>query len=332
MTMVWILKTDKGIGQLKKVSIIIPVKEINGYIREAMDYYAKLDYDDFEILVFPDHASTVQFPYTKIIASGEVGPADKRDMAMQYAGGEILAFIDDDAYPRSDWLKNAVKYFDNPEIGAVGGPAVTALNDDIWQQASGKVYESFLCSGGYTYRYLPRHEREVDDLPSVNLIVRRDVFEQIGGYDSNYYPGEDTKLCLDIIEKTGKKIIYSPDILVYHHRRRLFKQHLRQVTNYAKHRGYFAKVLPKTSCKITYFIPSLFVTGFICGPIVCWVFPVLWYVYVSVLILYLILLASSIRGTDSVKIWFLAFFGVIATHIGYGICFVRGLYSKELLR
>lgn len=316
---------------MKKVSIIIPVKEVNDYIRQAMEHYAHLDYDNFEVLIFPDHVSDEEFTNTRIIPSGEVGPADKRDMALQYAEGEIFAFIDDDAYPRPDWLKNAVKYFERSDVGAVGGPAVTAPEDDIWQQASGKIYESFLCSGGYVYRYLPREEREADDLPSVNLIVRRDVFEKIGGYDSNYYPGEDTKLCLDIVE-SGMKIIYSPDVLVYHHRRRVFRQHLRQATNYAKHRGYFAKALPKTSCKPAYFIPSLFVIGLIIGPILSCFIPVLWYFYFAVIVLYLILLICSIRKAGSLGVWVLTFFGIIATHIGYGVMFIRGLCSKELLR
>ena len=316
---------------MKKVSIIIPVKEVNDYIRQAMEHYACLDYGDYEILIFPDHASDEEFPNTRIIPSGEAGPADKRDMALQYADGEIFAFIDDDAYPREDWLKNAVEYFDNPEVGAVGGPAVTAPEDDIWQQASGKIYESFLCSGGYVYRYLPREEREADDLPSVNLIVRRDVFEKVGGYDSNYYPGEDTKLCLDIVE-SGMKIIYSPNVLVYHHRRRVFRQHLKQATNYAKHRGYFAKALPKTSCKPAYFVPSLFVIGLIAGPILSCFVPILWYFYFTVIMLYLILLICSIRKAGALSVWLLTFCGIIATHIGYGLMFIRGLCSKELLR
>lgn len=317
---------------MRKVSIIIPVKEINAYIRQAMEYYSRLEYADFEVLIFPDHETSEQFPNTRIIASGEVGPADKRDMALQYAEGEIFAFIDDDAYPREDWLTNAVKYFDDPEVGAVGGPAVTAPEDDIWQRASGKVYESFLCSGGYVYRYLPKAEREVDDLPSVNLIVRRDVFEMIGGYDSNYYPGEDTKLCLDIVEKAKKKIIYSPDILVYHHRRRLFRQHIKQATNYAKHRGYFAKALPQTSCRLAYFIPTLFTLGLFFGPIMACFFPILWNLYFGVIGIYFILLIFSIRNEDSLKVRLLAFCGIFTTHIGYGICFVRGLLSKELIR
>lgn len=317
---------------MKSVSIIIPVKAINDYIREAMQYYAELDYDNYEILIFPDEESGETFPNARIIPSGPVGPADKRDMALQYARGEIFAFIDDDAYPRKDWLKNAIHYFDDPEVGAVGGPAVTAPEDNVWQQASGKVYESFLCSGGFTYRYIPQAEREVVDLPSVNLIVRKDIFELIGGYDSNYYPGEDTKLCLDIVQKAGKKILYSPDILVYHHRRSMFAGHLRQATNYAKHRGYFAKVLPETSRKLAYFIPSLFTLGLVLGPIVCAVFPVLWYVYGAVLAVYVILLICSIRKPGAVSVWILTFCGIIATHIGYGICFIRGLCSRELLR
>ncbi len=317
---------------MKRVSIIIPVKAVNDYIRDAMQYYAKLDYEDYEILIFPDEESEEMFPNTRIIPSGSVGPADKRDMALKYATGEIFAFIDDDAYPRADWLKNAVKYFGDQEVGAVGGPAVTAPGDNVWQQASGKVYESFLCSAGYTYRYIPLAEREVDDLPSVNLIVRKDVFEAVGGYDSNYYPGEDTKLCLDIVEKAGKKIIYSPDVLVYHHRRAMFAGHLKQATNYAKHRGYFAKVLPETSRKPAYFIPSLFTLGLVLGPILCVFVPALWYVYGTVLSIYVLLLISSIRKAGKASVWVLTFCGIIATHVGYGICFMRGLFSKELLR
>lgn len=317
---------------MKKVSIIIPVREINDYIREAIPHHLQLDYPDYEILIFPDEPSKETFPKTRIIPSGKTGPAEKRDMALKYAQGEIIAFIDDDAYPRSDWLKNAIAHFDDQSVGAVGGPAVTAENDGILRQASGKVYESVLCSGGYTYRYVPGKLMDAEDLPSVNLIVRKDVFAQVGGYDSNFYPGEDTKLCLDIIKVAEKRIIYDPDVLVYHHRRKLFKQHLKQSNNYALHRGYFAKVLPDTSRKFVYFVPSLFVLGLVVGPLLALLFPPLWYVYFAVLLLYSILLIGSTLYPKDVRVWGLAVAGVFLTHVGYGIGFVRGLLSKELIR
>jgi len=318
---------------MKKISIIIPVKEINDYVREAVPHHMELDYPDFEVLIFPDEKTEECFPYSnvRIIPSGKVGPAEKRDLALKYAKGDIFAFTDDDAWPRKDWLKNAVKIFDNDEVGAVGGPAITAPNDSLLQQGSGKVYESFLCSGQYTYRYIPGKKREDDDLPTVNLLVRRDVFEQINGFDSNYYPGEDTKLCLDIVN-TGKKIIYDPEVLVYHHRRYLFKGHLKQITNYAKHRGYFTKKLPQTSLRVQYFVPTLFTIGVFLGPVVCVLFKPLWCFYFGVLALYICLAAWSLRSCKSIKLFLLSMAGIFLSHVGYGVCFVRGMLSKELLR
>ena len=188
-----------------------------------------------------------------------------------------------------------------------------------------------MCSGKYTYRYIPGKAKEDDDIPSVNLIVKREVFEQIGGYDSNYYPGEDTKLCMDIVN-TGKKLIYDPNVLVYHHRRALFKGHLKQITNYAKHRGFFAKKLPQTSLRFTYFLPTLFDIGLFGGLIVCPLIPVLWYIYTTVLTIYLILCAVSLRKCNSIKLFILSLLGIISTHVSYGIFFVKGLLSKELER
>ncbi len=317
----------------KKVSIIIPVKAINDYIHEALLHYEQLDYPSYEIFIFPDEldADFVVPSNVHVIASGSVGPAEKRDLALLYADGDYLAFIDDDAWPRPDWLKNAVELLDQDDVGAVGGPAVTAPNDSFLQQASGKVYESFLCSGNYTYRYLPKKRRYVDDLPSVNLIVKREVFEQIKGFDSSFYPGEDTKLCLDIVRE-GFRIIYDPDILVYHHRRYLFRGHLKQITNYAKHRGYFVKTLPQTSLRLSYFLPTLFVLGLVAGPVVCAVFPVLWYAYFGVLGLYVVLAAVSLFSCRNICLFFFSFLGIVASHIGYGIYFVKGLLSKKLMR
>ncbi len=354
-----------------KVSIVIPVKYINDYIREAVPRHLALKYDDFEVLIFPDevrdgdmegiseYACAFSPDVTReglsssdkrifVIPSGETGPAEKRDLALKYASGDIFAFTDDDAYPRPDWLRNAVGILSDEAVGAVGGPAVTALGDDIWKQAGGKVYESFLCSGGYTYRFIPGTYREDDDIPSVNLIVKREVFEAVNGYDSSFYPGEDTKLCMDIVN-SGKKLIYSPDVLVYHHRRSLFAWHLKQITNYAKHRGYFAKVLPQTSLRLAYFIPTMFMLGLILGPVVCFAFPLLWAVYFGVVGIYFLMAAFSLRscflpdlgyGAEAprygvfyrIRLFFLALLGILATHVGYGFFFVRGLLSKELLR
>ena len=314
------------------VSIIIPVKEVNLDIRESMPHILALDYRDFEVIIFPDSESGESFPRTRIIPTGPVGPAEKRDLALKYAKGEILAFLDDDAYPRRDWLKKAVRHFRNREVAAVGGPAVTPEHDSVWQKASGRVFSSWLASGRNGYRYLPREGREVDDFPTVNLIVRRSHFEQVGGFDTAYWPGEDTKLCLDITKKLGKKIIYDPDVFVFHHRRPLFLEHLKQVGRYAFHRGYFARVLPDTSLRPSYFVPSLFVLWLVLGWPVSMLNGSFLPVYLALGALYLLLLASesvliSIREKDPV-VGALSAPGILFTHLVYGLRFIQGLASK----
>lgn len=112
----------------------------------------------------------------------------------------------------------------------------------------------------------------------------------------------------------------------------MFRAHLRQATNYAKHRGYFARVLPQTSRRFAYFVPTLFVAGLVLGPVLAAFMPVIWYVYGSVLLVYFLLLAGSIRHAENFRVWILALLGIFLTHVGYGIRFVQGLCSKELLR
>ncbi|MBU1256205.1 glycosyltransferase, partial [Patescibacteria group bacterium] len=188
-------------------------------------------------------------------------PAHKRDQGAKMAKGEILAFLDDDAYPSKHWLKNIVKGFKSKNIVAVGGPGVTPPNTSFLEQASGWASASPMGSGTYSYRFLPKKKKFVDDYPSMNLAVRKNHFIRVGGFDSHYWPGEDTKLCLDLTHKLNKKILYLPKALVYHHRRPLWLSHLKQNGNFGVHRGNFARVLPQTSLKLLYFGPSLLFLG-----------------------------------------------------------------------
>ena len=315
-----------------RVSIIIPCKEIGDYARESIERCLKLDYPDFEILVLPDAESTLNLPGVKIIPTGPVGPAEKRDLAASMADSEFLAFIDDDAYPDKLWLKKAMRHFQDADIAAVGGPGITPPTDGLRQKASGLVFSSRIGSGANSFRNTPRQQMEIDDCPSCNFIIRKSVFQQVGGFDTHFWPGEDTKLCLEVTKKLKKRIIYDPEVLVYHHRRKLFKPHLKQVWNYALHRGYFVKKLPQTSRRLFYFLPSIFLLGIVFGIIASFLNPVLKLVFLSALAFYLLLVLISSFESKSVKMAPLVFLGVIATHLTYGAGFLKGLLSREVVR
>lgn len=318
-----------------KVSIIIPVKEINDYIRESVPWILNLDYENFEILILPDAKSEEKFGKTTLIPTGKVGPAEKRDLGSKYAGGEILAFLDDDAYPRKDWLKNAVYHFRNSNIAAVGGPAVTPDNNSFGQKVSGAVFLSKL-SGGNPERYWPAGEpKEIDDWPSVNLLVRKTDFLRVGGFNSEFWPGEDTKLILDLIKKLNKKIIYDPRVFIWHHRRSGLLNHLRQVGGYGIHRGFFAKKYPETSFKLKYFIPAGFFIFVVLGWILLFFPHPFKFAYFSIWLIYLLALIVSFFDIylkiKDIKVTLAAISYIFLTHLYYGWRFIKGfVFTKNL--
>ena len=161
---------------MPKISIIIAVGVPGKYIYECIEHCRKLDYPDTEIIVLPDEPVDFHDPDIRVIPTGRVRPAEKRDRGVKEASGEIVAIIDDDAYPEHDWLSNAVKHFDDPMVAAVGGPGMTPPGDNLRQRISGWIYESVLVSDGYTYRYRPGRMRDVDDYPTSSLIIRKDDF------------------------------------------------------------------------------------------------------------------------------------------------------------
>jgi len=306
------------------VSIIIAAKSKNDNLEECVSRCSNLSHQDLEIIIVTDRhiENNIDDNRIKVISSGPLRPGKKRDIAARQAKGDILAFIDDDAYPREDWLGNALKNFSNPEVAAVGGPGLTPNEDSLLQKASGFIYSSPFAGGVYKYRYTSGMRRLVDDCPSCNFLVRKSVFEEIGGFNTNFWPGEDTKLCLDITKKLGGKIVYDPEVIVYHHRRALFVPHLKQVAAYALHRGYFAKRFPQTSLRFSYFIPTLFL-GFIClGQFLkAWYFPVLALYLLSVL---------TVSVFAGLRMMFAVAVGIILTHLFYGFYFLKGLMSPKL--
>ncbi len=326
-----------------KVSIIIPTKELSKNLLECINHCNALNYSSYEIIVLPDDKILSEdIPdNVLVIPTGSKPPSIKRDIAIPHTKGEILAFIDDDAYPREDWLTNAVVHFQDNNVAAIGGPAVTPDQDNIRQKAGGHVLSSSLGSGSNSYRYTPKKMREVDDYPTCNLFVRKTVMEKLGGFDTKYWPGEDTKLCLEITKRLKMTILYVPNVVVYHHRRELFKPHLKQIWNYAIHRGYFVKKFPETSFRISYFIPSLLVVGFVIGiPLIIanYVLRIsltivgynLSLIFALLIAFYLVMTLITAVKTKNWKISVFVIIGIVLTHTYYGIGFIRGLLARRL--
>lgn len=303
-------------------SIIIPVRKENDYLHETLLCLKKQTSKNFEVLIITDKVS------------GSANPSKKRNLGAQKAKGDYLVFFDDDSFPSKNYFKNAKKLvLKYPQYVSFCGPCLTPPKDDIFKQASGLVWSSWLGSGGAgVYRNSIKPSRFVEDYPSVNLIVKKSDFIKAGMFDNQYWPGEDTVLCLNLTQKLHLKIFYHPSLVVYHHRRSVIIPHLQQITRYAVQRGYFAKIFPQTSLKIGYLLPSFFVIYLLLLAINYLTinynllyFPI--YLYLSILSITLI---NFILTKNKIISSLLATVTIPITHIYYGILFLYGLSKKEV--
>ncbi len=322
-----------------KVSVIIPARTVDGLTFECVDRILDQEYDSFEIILLPDKPAKIDFPKTKIVVTGPIRPAEKRNIGIKKAKGEIIAFIDSDAYPEGDWLGEAVKYFKDKSIGAVGGPNLTPKEANILEFASGDIFASWVTSGKFAARYSIKREEPHSELPSCNLFFRKEILDQFGGFDKTLLTGEDAKLCFQT-NGVGKKIMYSPKVRVRHHRRPLFYPHLRQIYIYGRDKASLAKellpILPQllTFDRLVYLLPSSFVLTVLVGLALAFFFPIVKLILVIILSFYMLLVALSylfgIKKIDPFR-FFLFIIGVPLTHFAYGLGFVKGMLSKRTI-
>jgi cellulose synthase/poly-beta-1,6-N-acetylglucosamine synthase-like glycosyltransferase len=312
------------------VSIIIPCIRIDDYTRQCIDHCKQLDYGNYEIILLPDVESD-KVDGVKVIPTGPVSPGAKRNIGVANSFGEICAFIDSDAYPKNDWLKNAVRYFGVSEVAAVGGPGLTPDEDSLMQKAGGFVLSSFMV-GHLSKRYRSKQSSDSDDIHSCNFIARKSVLKEISGWNEEYWPGEDTLICRGI-KKIGKRMVEAPDVVVYHHRRPLFLKHLEQVSSYGLHRGFFAKRFKENSLRPLYFAPSLLVVALLSGSLLSLVNGLVFIAFLLFLTVFLFLcMVASIVEVRSLMLVPVVGLGIVLTHLAYGVSFIIGFVKSDLQR
>lgn len=124
---------------------------------------------------------------TIVVNEPELDIAEARNKGIRKASGEIIAFTNDDCYPKKDWIKEATKHFDNSEIGGVEGYTYGGLERIV--------------SWGYM---------------TSNIFYKKEVLEEVGGLDTELSRWrDDTDIGWRIL-KQGYKITYESKARVEH--------------------------------------------------------------------------------------------------------------------
>ncbi|HMB89840.1 MAG TPA: glycosyltransferase [Rhodothermales bacterium] len=200
-------------------------------IHECLDAVQRLDYPNFEVIVVDDGstddtASIARAFDVRLIQSANQGLSAARNTGMDAAKGEIIAYLDDDAYPDSHWLTYLASTFMTTEHAAVGGPNLAPSND-------GLVADAVNYAPGNPIHVL-FSDRVAEHIPGCNMAIRIDALQSIGGFDSQFnIAGDDVDVCWRL-QQQGWTLGYHPVALVWHHRRRTIRTFWQQQLNYGK--------------------------------------------------------------------------------------------------
>lgn len=212
-----------------KVSIIVASYNNQDTIGECLQSILALDYpkECFEVIVMDGVSSdgTVktaeQYP-VKVVSIRLNCPA-AYNYAFKIAAYPVLGFIDSDAKVESDWLKKLAPHLTDPQVAGVSGSIDTWNRDNLWARSIGYELKN-------RYRRIGRYTGRI---ATMNLLLKKSVIEEVGGWDEKLPSQYDTDFGFRMSEK-GYKIAYESAAVCYHYNRPTLKAYYRQQLQYGK--------------------------------------------------------------------------------------------------
>ena len=214
-----------------RISVVVCTYNGHRTIRECLKGLSKVEYPNLEVIVVDDGSVEPVAPIAEeygfwVIRTENRGLSNARNTGMEAASGEIVAYIDDDAYPDPHWLIYLAATFIKTTHAGVGGPNIApAGGGDV----AGCVANA---PGGPTHVLLS--DVEAEHIPGCNMAFRKAALQAIGGFDSQFrIAGDDVDVCWRLQER-GWTLGFNPAAMVWHHRRNSVRMFWKQQVNYGK--------------------------------------------------------------------------------------------------
>jgi GT2 family glycosyltransferase len=223
----------REITRPRRVSIFIPVRDRISLLSQCIEsVVSKTTYADYEIVIVDNDSETEEArdyfahtPHRLLHYPGPFNYSAINNFAVEQADSPWLLFLNNDVEViEGEWLSAMVEHVQRPEVGAVG--ARLLYPDDTVQHAGvvmgvGGIAEHAFRGFGAEDPGVCRQLQVTRNYSSVTgacLLTRREVFEEMDGFDEEQLPVtfSDVDLCLKM-RRAGYLIVYTPFAKLYHH-------------------------------------------------------------------------------------------------------------------
>jgi cellulose synthase/poly-beta-1,6-N-acetylglucosamine synthase-like glycosyltransferase len=229
----WNLRDVTNLGvDWPSLSIVICAYNAAATLDECLTASCALDYPELEILVVDDGSTDEtpdivrRHPRVRLLSIPHGGLAVARNTGFRAASGELIAYLDSDAYPSAEWPYYLVLGLDGRMVAGVGGPNVSPPADPPIAQVVARA------PGGPIHVLLS--DDRAEHLPGCNFAFWKKALVDVGGFDSTFtVAGDDVDVCWRLIDR-GWELAYHPGALVWHHRRSRFRDYLGQQRSYGR--------------------------------------------------------------------------------------------------
>src|SRR5437867_1223374 len=214
-----------------RISVVVCTYNGARTIRDCLEALERLRYPDYEVIVVDDGSTDTTAAIARrydcrLIQTENRGLASARNTGLHAARGEIVAYIDDDAYPDPDWLTYLANRFLSAAHVGVGGPNIAPAGDGRTAECVARA------PGGPVHVLLS--DREAEHIPGCNMAFRKESLEAIGGFDPQFRAaGDDVDVCWRLQERKWT-LGFSAAAVVWHHPRRSVRAFWKQQSGYGR--------------------------------------------------------------------------------------------------
>lgn len=318
---------------MPRFSIIIPVYNRIGEVRDLLDSLLSQSYRDFETIIVEDGSTEPCREAVETAAAAGLdvkyhykeneGRSIARNYGLERAKGDYFVFFDSDCVIPPDYFKTLSRVIDEHPLDCFGGPDSAHASFSDTQKAINYSMTSFMTTGGIRggkiqlEKFVPR---------TFNMGYSREVYEKVGGFREMF--SEDIDMSTRI-RHAGFTIGLIREAPVWHKRRIDMRRFLRQVYVFGMSRVTL-KLLYPDSLKAVHLLPAAFVIG-------CLVLTALgalvspWFL-LPIGIYFGAVFIGALASTRSPRIAVLAVPAAAIQLGGYGCGFIKAYFIKIILR